>query len=143
MRLNHAEITGAQLGFPPSLSVVMTVVVDVYNPNGYDVAIRAMRGQCIMGERYTLPVDFRPGGEGVWLYSNATTSVRVPMVIPVPMAMDLLAQSFSSPTIPYHLVGSADVTASHTFKIEKDDYSVDETGFIPREAMQRVVVRPF
>jgi hypothetical protein len=54
-------------------------VVDVYNPNSYDVAIRAMRGQVVMGNNYSLPVDFRPPGNGVWLTSSRTTSVRVPI----------------------------------------------------------------
>ena len=70
MVLRHAEVSGMQLGFPPQLGVVMTAVVDVTNPNGYDVAIRAVRGTIVFNERYTLPIDFRPGGEGVWLAAD-------------------------------------------------------------------------
>ena len=33
MKVNHAELQGVQLGFPPSLMVQMTVVLDVTNPN--------------------------------------------------------------------------------------------------------------
>src|SRR3954467_1205082 len=36
MHLNHAEISGAQFAtFPPSVGILMVVVVDVYNPNSY------------------------------------------------------------------------------------------------------------
>jgi hypothetical protein len=42
-----------------------------------------MRGQVVMGNNYSLPVDFRPPGNGVWLASDGTTSVRVPINIPL------------------------------------------------------------
>ena len=47
MHLNHAEVSGVQF---PAFSVLMTVVVDVHNPNGYDVAVRAFSGQAIMAD---------------------------------------------------------------------------------------------
>jgi hypothetical protein len=133
MHLNHAEIAGMQLGFPPSINVVLTCVVDVYNPNSYDVAIRAMRGTTIIGGRYTIPVDFRAPGDGVWLASNATTQVRVPISIPVPTAIAIVRDSFLGPVLDYQLSGKADVTASRTFQLEKDDYSVSEHGTITRD----------
>jgi hypothetical protein len=136
MHLNHAEVSGVSLGFPPQIGVMMTVVVDVYNPNSYDVAIRAMRGQVVMAGRYTLPVNFQAQGEGVWLASDATTPVRVPVSIPVDLAMTLVREAYTSPTIPFHITGRADVTATRTFKIEKDDYEVDENGFIDRQAVE-------
>src|SRR4051794_37620785 len=71
MKVKHAEVPGLQLGFPPPLNVVMAVVVDVRNPNGFDVATRAVRGTVVMGDKFLLPVDFRAQGEGVWLAANA------------------------------------------------------------------------
>jgi hypothetical protein len=140
MHLNHAEISGAQLAtFPPSIGIVMTVVVDVYNPNSYDVAIRAMRGQVVMGSRYSLPVDYRPQGNGVWLAADRTTSVRVPVVIPLDLGMALLRESVASPVIPFRLTGRADVTATSTFRIESDDYAVDEQGTITREQIAAII----
>jgi hypothetical protein len=140
MHLNHAELSGVQLStFPPSLGVLMTVVVDVYNPNGYDVAVRAMRGQVIMADKYPLPIDFRTTGDGVWLPAGQTTSVRVPITMPVDLALLLLRESYVTPIIPYRLTGSADVTGSHTFKIEKDDYSVDERGGITRDQIAAII----
>jgi hypothetical protein len=140
MHLNHAEISGFQAAtFPPSIGVLMTIVVDVYNPNSYDVAVRAMRGQVIMAERYPVPLDFRAPGDGMWLPANKTTSVRVLLTMPLDLAIALVQQSMASPTIGYHVVGKADVTGTRTLQIEKDDYSVDERGVITRDQMAAVI----
>lgn len=140
MHLNHAEISGFQAAtFPPSIGVLMTIVVDVYNPNSYDVAVRAMRGQVIMADRYPLPLDFRATGDGVWLGANKTTSVRVPLAMPLDLAIALVQQAMSVPTISYRVIGKADVTGTRTFQIEKDDYAVDERGVITRDQMAAVI----
>jgi hypothetical protein len=140
MHLNHAEISGAQLAtFPPSIGILMTVVVDVYNPNGYDVAIRAMRGQVVMAGKYMLPVDFHAPGNGLWLASDRTTSVRVPVSIPLDLGMALLRESVAAPFIPYRLTGRADVTASSTFRVESDDWAVDEQGTISRQQIAAIL----
>jgi hypothetical protein len=139
MRLNHAEVSGVSLGFPPSLSVVMTVTVDVYNPNSYDVAVRAVRGNVTMAGRYTLPLNWTVPGEGFWLPAGATTPVRVPVTIPADMAIALVREAYQAPSIAYRFSGRADVTATRTFKIEKDDYSVDEQGWIPRQQVEQAL----
>lgn len=140
MHLNHAEISGVQLAtMPPGLGVVMTVVVDVTNPNSYDVAVRAFRGQAIMADRVSLPVEFRAPNEGVWMPAGRTTPLRVPVSFPLDLAMFLLRESFASPAIPYRFVGTADVTATTTFRFEKDNYAVDERGFITREQIAAIL----
>ena len=139
MKLNHAELSGVQLGFPPTVGVIMTIVLDVYNPNSYDVAVRAMRGTATLADRYTLPVQWQPGGEGVWLASNATTTIRVPVTIPIDLSLRLLRESFASPMVPFRVVGTADVTATRTFKIEKDNYSVDEVGTFSRQQLELAI----
>jgi hypothetical protein len=140
MHLNHAEISGATLStFPPGIGILMTVVVDVYNPNSYDVAIRAMRGQVAMGNNHMVPVDFRAPGNGVWLASERTTSVRVPVSIPLDLGLMLLRESAATPLILYRLTGRADVTASSTFKVESDDYAVDEQGTISRQQIAAII----
>lgn len=139
MKLNHAELSGMRIAFPPSLGVLMTVVLDVYNPNSYDVAVRAMRGTAVMAEKYSLPIDFKPGGEGVWLAANATTTIRVPVTIPVDLGLQLLRESYTTQNVPFRVVGSADVTATRTFKIEKDNYSVDETGTFSRQQLEMAI----
>jgi hypothetical protein len=138
MHLNHAEISGVQLAtIPPS--VIMTVVVDVNNPNAYDVAIRAMRGQAVMAGKYTVPIDFRPPGDGLWLPAGQTTQVRTPVAIPVNIAIALVGEAIASPTIQYRIVGKADVTGTRTLQVEKDNYEVDEPGTITREQIQAIL----
>jgi hypothetical protein len=140
MHLNHAEISGVQMStYPPGLAMAMTVVVDVYNPNSYDVAIRAMRGQAVLAERYTVPVDFRAPGEGLWLGSERTTPIRVTLMVPIETALAIVGESMQTPVIPYRLSGRADVTASRTFNLEKDDYSLDERGTLSRDQIIAVI----
>lgn len=140
MHLHHAEVSGVQLAtLPPSLGVVLTVVVDVYNPNSYDVAVRAFRGQAIMADKYPLPVEFRAPQDGVWMPAGQTTPLRVPVTMPVDLALVLLREAFASPTIPYRFVGTADVTGTRTFQIERDNYGVDERGAITREQIAAIL----
>lgn len=135
MKVHHAEMAGVQFGFPPSLALQMTVVMDVKNPNSYDVAIRAMRGQVTFYDRYTMPIDFRPPGEGLWLPADQTTQVRVPASVPVDLALRITREAMTG-VVPYHVVGRADVTATRSLKIESDDYSVDERGEIARQQIE-------
>lgn len=136
MHLNHAEIRGVRISFPPSAGVLMNVYVDVYNPNFYDVAVRAVRGQVVLGNRYQLPVHFQPGGEGVWLTSKNTTTLQVPVDVPVNIGWSVVREAVMSPMIPYTFQGHADVTATRSFQLEKDDYSVNEQGAISRQQIQ-------
>jgi hypothetical protein len=147
MKLNHAELAGGSvtIGFPPQASILMTCVIDVYNPNSYDVAVRAMRGSVKFAGKYDMPVDFRGPPEGVWLPADQTTSLRVPVAVPVNVAIQLMRESFNVPTIDFQLTGKADVTATRTFQIEKDNYEVDEKGTITRDQMDAAIrsVIPF
>jgi hypothetical protein len=136
MRLHHAEVSGVQIGFPPQLGIVVTSVVEVTNPNSYDVAIRAVRGTATLADRYAMPVEWSPGGDGVWLPADRKTLVRVPTTVPVGLAVQIVRESFATPLIPFRIVGKADVTASRTFKIEKDDYEIDERGTLSREQIE-------
>lgn len=135
MKVHHAEMAGMQFGFPPSVALQMTVVMDVKNPNSYDVAIRAMRGQVTFYDRYTMPIDFRPPGEGLWLPADQTTQVRVPASVPIDLALRITREAMTG-VVPYHVVGRADVTATRSLKIESDDYSVDERGEIARQQIE-------
>jgi hypothetical protein len=139
MNLHHAEVSGLQFGFPPSMSVVMTVVLAVYNPNSYDVAIRRVRGTSYIAGRYSLPVDFQPPNGGIWMASDTTSFLRVPVAVPVDVALSLLQTTMGSPSIAYSFNGRADVTASRTFQIEKDDYAVSESGMFGRDQLELAV----
>jgi Late embryogenesis abundant protein len=133
MHLNHAEVSGVSFGFPPQAGVLMTVVVDVYNPNSYDVAIRAMHGSVVFADKYTLPIEFQAQGDGVWLPADQTTPMRVPITVPIDLGVRLVREAYMVPTIPFKMTGKADVTATRTFKFEKDDYEVNEQGTLSRD----------
>ena len=127
----------------PAIDVVMTIVLDVYNPNSYDVAVRAVRGQTVMAGRYPINVDYHAPGEGLWLPAKQVTAVRVPVSVPVQLAFQLVQESLNAPVIPYRFQGKADVTATRTFQVEKDDYGVDEEGVVTREQMMAVLPNSF
>jgi hypothetical protein len=135
VQLDHAEIAGVQFGWPPSLAVQMNVYIDVTNPNSYDVAVRAVHGQATLMNNFVLPVEFRAQDPGIWMPAKQTTVVQVPINVPVQTGLAILSQLYS-PSIPYHFVGRADVTATRTLQLEKDDYSVDESGSIPSQQLQ-------
>jgi hypothetical protein len=140
VRLNHAEISGIDMrSFPANVGIVMTIVIDVYNPNGYDVAVRGVRGQTILADQYPVPVLFQAPPDGIWMPAKQTTPVRVPVTVPLQLALLLVQQSFASPTIPYRFTGAADVTGSRTFKIEKDNYAFDVRGAITRDQVLAVI----
>ena len=139
MRLRYAEVTGVRVSFPPALGVLMKLVVDVYNPNSYDVAVRAVRGRVTMADRYAMPVDFKAQGDGIWLPAGRTTQVAVPVDVPIQIALAVLRESTATAEIPYRFVGRADVTATRTFELEKDDYSVDARGTVSRKQIQDAV----
>jgi hypothetical protein len=137
VKLNHAEITGVSFGFPPQLGVLMNVVLEVHNPNSYDVAVRGVRGQAVIANQFSVPVDFRPPNpEGVWLPAKQTSLLSVPMNIPVQTGLAVLSQAYGAPAIPYRFTGRADVTATRSLQLEKDDYAVDEQGQIPRQQLE-------
>jgi hypothetical protein len=137
MHLNHAEVRGLQLTLPPS--VQMVIVVDVHNPNSFDVAVRAMRGTITLAGKYPLAVNFVPPGEGQWLASDAITPLRIPVAIPLDVALKISLEAVSSPTIPFRFSGKADVTASRTFKVDENDYAMDEVGQITRAQLMAIL----
>jgi hypothetical protein len=141
MHLDHATISGVQLAtLPPSLGVVMTVFIAVYNPNSYDVAVRGVRGQATLGGQPPLPITYQaPPPDGLWLPAGQNTIISVPITVPIQLALALVQQGMASPTIEYRFTGTADVTASHTFQLEKDNYAVDEKGTITRDQMLAVI----
>ena len=53
------------------------------NIDGLSV-LRAVRGQVVLANRYTLPVNFRAQGNGVWLRGGAISRMAVPVDIPIP-----------------------------------------------------------
>ncbi len=137
MKLNHAEITSITPTLPPSLE--MAVVMDVTNPNSYDVAVRAVRGQVWMADKYPLTVDFHAPPDGLWMASGKTTQLRVLLLLPIGLALQIVQEALYTPQIAYRFIGKADVTGTRTFQVEKDDYSIDERGAMTREQLMAVI----
>ena len=123
------------------------MVAEITNPNSFDIGIRGLRGQVFMNDRYPLPLDFHPpgpvGGDGLWLRAGQATPIRLPVEMPVELAIELIRESFSSPTIPFHIVGTADVTGSSSLKINKNNFPIDMHGVVTRQQVQGVVPAAF
>jgi hypothetical protein len=142
--LNHAELNGVQMAaFPPRLGILLTVVLDVTNANSFDIAVRGMRGQVLMNDRYPLPLDYRPPPPGVWLRAGQVTPMRLPVDMPIDLAVTLLREAWASPVIGFHVVGVVDVTGSSTLKVDKDNFAVDLRGTMTRQQVAGVVPAVF
>jgi len=140
VRLDHAELNGVQMAlFPPRVGVLLTVVVVVTNPNSFDVAIRGMRGQVVLSEKYPLPIAYRAPEPGVWLPAGQSTPLRVPVDMPVELAVALVREALGAPLITFHVTGVVDVTGTSTFKIDRNDFPVDLRGTMTRQAVEGVV----
>jgi LEA14-like dessication related protein len=124
--LDHAELRGASLQ-----GLFLSVVLQIKNPNSYDVQVRSLHVEVTIAGRYSLaPINMQPNQ---WLPSNETTRVAVPVVIPWPIIPPLIAETLGSPEVTYRVKGSADVTAVRMLGIERDNYPVDEEGTLPRQ----------
>ncbi|UQA60688.1 LEA type 2 family protein [Polyangium aurulentum] len=128
MRLHHAEIR-----FASFQGVGLDIFMTVDNTNSFDIQIRNVRVEVFLANRYNLPaIDYSPN---TWLPSGEKTVLRVPMVIPYTLIPRLVNETANSPYINYHVRGSADVTATRAFGVERDNYPIDEGGSIPRGDM--------
>ena len=126
VKLHHAEIRAASMY---GLGMEVFLVID--NTNSYDIQLRNIRASVTLAQRYPVPLQFSPNR---WLPANQATIVAVPMTVPWGVVPGLIAASAGSLTVPYTVKGSADVTAIRSVGVESDDYPVDETGTIPRQA---------
>jgi hypothetical protein len=124
--IHHAEVRGLS-----TYGLQVMIFLQVRNDNAYDVQIRGVHCNVIFGRNYTLgPIDFAPNQ---WLPSNQTTMVAVPVYIPWTLLPSLATESMGSYAIPYYVKGTADVTATRAFGIQRDNYPIEEGGSVPRE----------
>lgn len=124
--VHHAEVRGVSAG-----GLDLFVVLEVRNDNSYDVQIRNVHANVAFGRGYGLgPIDYSPNQ---WLPAKQATLVPVPVAIPWGLVPVLIAETAGSFAIPYHVKGSADVTATQWGKFERNDYPVDENGAVPRQ----------
>lgn len=123
--IHHAELRGVS-----AWGLNVMILLQVRNDNSYDVMIRNINVNTTFGRGLNLPVMFAPNQ---WLRSNQTTFVQVPVTIPWTAIPQLVAETTGSYAIPYHVKGVADVTATSSLQIERNNYPVDEDGSIPRQ----------
>ena len=125
LRVHHAELRSATIQ-----GVGLDVMIQVDNPNSYDLQIRNVRASVLIAGRYMLPpLLFSPNQ---WLPAGEKTLVRVPMLIPYDLVPRLINESVNTPLIVYAVSGSADVTAVRLLGIEKDNYPINEQSSISR-----------
>ncbi len=128
MRLHHAEVRFASLQ-----GVGLDIFMSVDNTNSFDIQIRNVRVEVFLANRYNLPaIDYSPN---TWLPAGEKTVLRVPVVIPYTLVPQLVNETANSLYINYHVRGSADVTATRAFGVERDHYPIDEGGSIARNDM--------
>jgi LEA14-like dessication related protein len=128
VQLDSAQIAGVGL-----VGVSMNVVVRVNNTNSFDVMVREINAQMTINNRYTLsPIVTSPN---VWLASDKTTLVSLPMVIPWTVVPGLLSETLGKDTISYHVQGTADVTATRLLQVQKNNHPINEDGTVSRAAI--------
>lgn len=128
VRLHHADIQGASLA-----GAVIDVVIEIQNPNAYDIQLRDLTAETTFAGQYRLPpIVIHPNQ---WLPAGRATQVHVPTTLPWLMIPGILAATVLSPQVTYNVRGSANVTATRTFGIEEDNYPIDLNGTMPRQMM--------
>lgn len=134
MRVNGAQIEGASIAMGlPGIGAIMRVYVLGENQNSFDIQIRGVRGEVqMLNGRYRLPVSM---ALGTWLPSERTTPFNFSINIPVTVGIAILHESVTMACIPYTLQGVADVTATSTFRLDRDNYPISQNGCIPRQAL--------
>jgi hypothetical protein len=125
--VHHAEVRGLSY-----YGVNVIIWLQVRNDNAYDVQIRHVNCMVTMGRAPLGPIDFMPNQ---WLPSNQTSFLAVPVSIPWQLLPSLALETTGSYAIPYYVKGVADVTATRAFGIERDNYPIDQAGFVPRQTV--------
>jgi len=126
VRLHHAAFTGATL-----TGAALDVVIEIQNPNSFDIKLRDLTAETTFAEKYTLPpIVMHPDQ---WLPSGQATQVHVPTQLPWLMIPGILAETIFSPEVTFHVKGTANVTATRTFGIQEDNYPMDLRGVMPRK----------
>jgi LEA14-like dessication related protein len=125
VRLHHADFQGASL-----TGAQLDVVIEIQNPNTYDIKLRDLTAETTFAEKYALPpIVIHPDQ---WLPAGQATMVHIPAVLPWLMIPGILKETLFSPEVTYRVKGTANVTATRTFGIQEDNYPMDLRGTMPR-----------
>lgn len=128
MSLHSAGIRGASLQ-----GVLLNITMSVRNDNGFDVMVRNVTTDVTLAGRHRLPTV--TASPNVWLPSDRSTLVTVPVVIPWDQIAPLLSTTLTSPQISYHAIGFADVTATRALAIDVNAYRLEDTGSFSRNEL--------
>jgi hypothetical protein len=133
LQVQGAQFIGVEATLKPvQLLLRLDLEMQAENPNSFDLQIRNVRGSIVLAEHHTLPMDMHPN---LWLPAGAVTPFVVPVSIPVPMALSLLKTSLTHDCIPYRIDGEVDLTASSSFKLERDHDPLRKDACIPRSSL--------
>jgi LEA14-like dessication related protein len=123
--VDHANVRGVSLD-----GMDLDVYLKIQNSNAYDVKIRRVHADVKLADQIDLPpVDLEPG---VWVPSNDSAILPVPMKVPWTVVPAIITQSLSADKVTFHFKGDADVTATRAFGIEENHYPIEQDGELPR-----------
>jgi len=133
------DLYGARVQGINPMGVGMVMTLKVKNEYPIDIQIRNVSANVVIGESFRMPtIRTSPN---VWLRANSTTLVDVPMTVAWATVMPLLTKTIGSATIDYRAKGYADVTATSTFQIDRNDYKFDQDGSVSRVALVQAAIR--
>jgi hypothetical protein len=92
-----------------------------------------------MADKYPLAIAYQVPAPGIWLRAGQTTPLRLPIDMPVELAVAMLREAMGAPVIPYRVTGVVDVTGTTALKINRDNYPVDLRGTMTRQQVEGVV----
>ena len=127
---------GTELSGATSQGLAMNVLMAINNPNGHDIQLRSVRATTTLtGLRQPhalAPIDYPMDR---WLPAEQTTTLRIPILIPWPTVMSLALETPFTSQVTYRVQGKADVTASSSFRFDRDDMPFDAQGVLSRQAL--------
>ena len=133
------DLYGARVQAINPMGIGMVMVMKIRNDNAFDIQVRNVAANVVIGESFRMPtVRTSPN---VWLRANSVTLVDVPMTVPWGTVMPLLSRTVGSATIEYRAKGFADVTATSTFMIDRNDHKFDEEGKVSRVELVQAAIR--
>ncbi|NUP04564.1 MAG: LEA type 2 family protein [Polyangiaceae bacterium] len=132
----EVQLKSAALRGATPTGVRFDAMLAIHNPNTFDVEVREVRANVRMENvRGYLPVQVSPQ---VWIPSNSTRVVAVPITVPWAMAPQILAATVTQPKVAYNVIGTADITATSGMKLRIDMYEFDEEGELPRSMFVQI-----
>lgn len=130
------QLKSATLRGPSPTGVRFDAVLSVENPNTFDVEITAVRANVRMENvRGYVPVYFEPR---VWVPAGRKVLIPVPVTVPWAMVPQIVAATVSQPSVPFTVIGNADVVATRSLRINRNMYEFEEDGELPRSLFLQV-----